>query len=111
MRFVGVAIVACIVGFGVGLLIGRQFPAHGYQKYGETRYMLDSATGKLCDPFKDPKETGNPFDHAFDPNTPKDANGFPVAKDAPSSSADPFAAYGGHEIKPPASNYPPACGK
>jgi hypothetical protein len=73
MRLVGVALVACIVGLGFGLLIGRHFPAHGYQKYGETRYLLDSATGKLCDPFKDPK---NPV------------------------TVDPFAAFGGKQTSP-----------
>ena len=91
MRVIGIAIIACIVGFGFGLLVGRQFPAHGYQKYGETRYLLDSSAGKLCDPFKDPKETDNIFDHAFDPSykPQTDANGLPI-------------------VKP---DYPPACGK
>ena len=78
MRFVGIAIIACIVGFGFGLLVGRHFPDHSYQKYGETRYLLDSAAGKLCDPFKDPKETNYIFDHAVDPSAPKNAEGFQI---------------------------------
>jgi hypothetical protein len=89
----------CLVGFGSGLLVGRHYPAHSYQKYGETRFMLDTATGKLCDPFKDPN--ANPID-------------------AQSTKPDPFAAYGGHAIdsKPSTdlseiwkATYPPACGK
>ena len=108
MRFVGIAIIACIVGFGFGLFIGRHYPAHGFQKFGESRFVLDSATGRVCDPFKDTKASTNIFDQGS--TGAKDANGFPIVKDAPSSSVDPFAAYGGHEIKP-ASNYPPACGK
>jgi hypothetical protein len=85
MRFIGIAIIACIVGFGVGLLIGRQFPAYRYQKYGETRYLLDSSNGKLCDPFKDPSDLAN----LMDSTGPKDANGFQITRPA----------------------YPPPCGK
>jgi hypothetical protein len=40
---------AVAAGFGSGLLIGRQFPAHHYERFGETRYLLDSTTGKVCD--------------------------------------------------------------
>jgi hypothetical protein len=43
---------ACIVGFGSGLLVGRQFPAHHYERFGNSSYLLDPATGKVCDPFK-----------------------------------------------------------
>ena len=54
--FVGIVVVTCGAGFGSGLLVGRRYPTHSFQKYGETRYLLDPATGRICDPFKDPSE-------------------------------------------------------
>jgi hypothetical protein len=39
------------VGVGSGILIGRQFPAHRFEQFGNTRYLVDSATGKICEPF------------------------------------------------------------
>lgn len=69
------------VGFGSGLLIGRQYPAHRFERFGESRFLLDPTTGLVCDPFKDPKASTNPFDHAFDSSTaPKDANGFSIVQ-------------------------------
>jgi len=111
--FVGVVLAACGAGFGTGLLVGRQFPSHRFERFGETRYLLDATTGKVCDPFKDPNASTNPFDHLTDQNGPS------TAKRPSDSSSDPFAAYGGHVITPPpglvlgspASSYPPACGK
>ena len=47
------------VGFGSGLLVGRQFPSHRFERFGESRYLMEPATGRVCDPFKDPKE--DPF--------------------------------------------------
>jgi hypothetical protein len=68
--FLAVVVIAWVVGFGPGLLIGRHYPARSFQKFGETRYLLDPATGRVCDPFKDPKE--DPFaQFAVDPNTGK----------------------------------------
>ena len=58
-----------LLSFGSGLLVGRQFPSRRFERFGESHYLMEPATGKVCDPFKDPKETGNPFAHAFDPNT------------------------------------------
>lgn len=84
------------VGFGSGLLVGRQFPAHRFERFGESWYVLDATTGKVCNPFKDPNASTNPFDQTLPNNQP--------------SGSDPFAPYGGHEVKP-APNYPPACGK
>lgn len=48
-------IAAAVVALGFGFLAGRQFPAHHYQKYGETRFLLDTSTGALCDPVPPPK--------------------------------------------------------
>lgn len=35
--------------FGSGLLVGRQFPAHHYEKIPESPYLFDSSTGHVCD--------------------------------------------------------------
>jgi len=45
--FVSVILGAGVVGFGSGLLVGRQFPAHRYEKFGNTSYLLDPTTGKV----------------------------------------------------------------
>lgn len=74
MRSLAVAgIIGVVFGFGCGVLTGRQFPAHHFERFGESRYLLDSATGKVCDPMRDPK--ANPIDE-------KDANGFTIVKPA-----------------------------
>lgn len=92
--FVAIVLLACGVGFGSGLLLGRRFPSRNFQKFGESRFVLDSTTGKVCDPFKDPKESSNIFDHAFDhtdtvPKNPVDQSLSDIWK----------------------TPYPPACGK
>jgi hypothetical protein len=105
MQFTGKAGIAVIVsltlgvtavGFGSGLLVGRQFSTHRFERFGESWYVLDATTGKVCNPLKDPNAPTNPFDQALPNNQP--------------SGSDPFAPYGGHEVKP-APNYPPPCGK
>jgi hypothetical protein len=54
---------AVAVALGVGFLAGRQLPAHHYQRFGESRFLLDTATGKVCDPMKNPPTlTPNPKD-------------------------------------------------
>jgi hypothetical protein len=35
--------------FGSGLLVGRQFPAHHYEKIPESPFLFDSSTGHVCD--------------------------------------------------------------
>ncbi|HKD83972.1 MAG TPA: hypothetical protein VKB58_04425 [Terriglobales bacterium] len=58
---------AVAVALGVGFLSGRQFPAHHYQKFGESRFLLDTATGLVCDPLKQrPINPKDPF-AIFDP--------------------------------------------
>jgi hypothetical protein len=112
--FVLIVSVACGAGFGSGLLIGRQYPAHHFVRFGNSSYLLDPTTGKVCNPFKSPKETANIIDRASGASNPApayDANGFQIVKNPADASPDPFAAYGGHEIKPAQPDYPPACGK
>jgi hypothetical protein len=36
--------------FIAGALVGRQFPAHRYERFGSTFYVLDVTTGIICDP-------------------------------------------------------------
>ncbi len=89
--FVALVSLAIVIGFGFGLFVGRQFPAHRFERLGESWYVLDTTTGKVCNPFKDPNASTNIIDQALNPNAPKDANGFPIVTPAP--------------------NYPPPCGK
>jgi hypothetical protein len=57
-----------LVGFGSGFLAGRAFPAHHYQRFGETQYLLDSSTGRVCDPLK--VVMANPLDQALTDKAP-----------------------------------------
>jgi hypothetical protein len=49
MLFVAIVIVACGAGFGSGLLIGRQYPAHHFEKMENSHYLYDTSTGHVCD--------------------------------------------------------------
>jgi hypothetical protein len=91
---VAVGVIGLLLGFGGGVLTGRLFPTHHFERYGESRYLLDSATGRVCDPMRNPN--ANPLDEAL--KTPQ-----------ADSKDDPFAAYGGHLVQPTFT--PPACGK
>jgi hypothetical protein len=76
--FAGIVAVSCGVGFGSGLLVGRQFPQRHYERMGETHYLLDSATGKVCDLSINPNQ---PFSDLVDTGK-KDANGFSIVSTA-----------------------------
>ena len=39
-------LVAALIGF----YLGRAYPAHRYQQFGQTRYLFDEARGRICDP-------------------------------------------------------------
>ena len=90
--FVLLVLGAIGLGFGSGLLIGRQLPAHRFERFGESWYVLDSTTGKVCNPLKDPNANPTDLSDLFPPNKPATIpDGFQIVK--------------------PASNYPPACSK
>ncbi len=72
--FILLLVVAAAVGFGSGLLVGRQFPAHRFERMGESWYMMDATTGKVCNPFKDPNTPTNPIDQALTNNQPNTPN-------------------------------------
>ena len=90
---------SCAVGLGLGLIVGRNYPAHVFQKYGETRFLLESTTGKLCAPFRDP--SANPADLS-DLFPPKDASSGQIAAKSPTDQTL------SNIWKSP---YPPACVK
>jgi hypothetical protein len=87
--FVLSVLAAIGVGFGSGLLVGRQFPAHHYERFGETLYLFDPTTGKVCNPFKDPKDPFAAYGGHETSDGTRDENGFQIVKPAP--------------------NYPPPC--
>lgn len=73
-------IAACVIAvlFGSGFFVGRQFPRHHFQRFGESPYLFDTSTGRPCSMLrtvtinvdtssdtKDPKTGGNIFDQAF----------------------------------------------
>ena len=64
--FVAVVLISCGAGFGSGLFVGRQFPAHHFERFGDTSYLLDSATGKVCvlATFDNLKDAANSSQHS-----------------------------------------------
>jgi hypothetical protein len=69
--FVLILLNACAIGFGSGLLIGRQFPAHHYEHMQEgSHYLYDANTGHVCDFWPVTPNTPNPIDKAFTPSKP-----------------------------------------
>jgi hypothetical protein len=38
-----------VIGFGSGFLVGRQFPAHHFEKMENSHYLYDTSTGHVCD--------------------------------------------------------------
>ena len=43
-------LVVVLLVFGLGLALGRQFPAHHYQLYQDGGAVFDTTTGKACWP-------------------------------------------------------------
>jgi hypothetical protein len=54
-----VAVVFC----GLGFYLGRLYPAHNYQRFGQSRYLFDTKTGKFCTMVV----PTNPIDDALGP--------------------------------------------
>ncbi len=46
----------CVLVFGAGFLLGRKFPARHYDKYGSGPLLVNSSTGKICNPLKSAQE-------------------------------------------------------
>ena len=44
--------------FCAGLLVGRQFPAHHYERFGTSVYLYDTSTGRVCT-IKHPQSMGD----------------------------------------------------
>jgi hypothetical protein len=75
---------ASILLFGAGVLVGRNFPIHNFEKLPNSSYLLDSSTGKICyidfpnpiDPSDNSIEEGMRI--ANDDNAAKAKLSFPV---------------------------------
>jgi hypothetical protein len=52
-QIVASCVICAGLAFGGGLLVGRQFPAHHYERLGQTAFLYDTTSGKTCNPFKD----------------------------------------------------------
>jgi hypothetical protein len=48
----GLILVACLLVFAFGVVVGREFPAHHYERFGESAFLYDSTTGRMCNPYK-----------------------------------------------------------
>jgi hypothetical protein len=99
MRSLLIASAVAVLAFGAGLLTGRQFPAHHYQRFGESKYLYDVSTGKVCAPFKTP-------------TIEQDANGVEIAKPVPNpfdsiGATNPLDSIGAKQPD----NSPPTCGE
>jgi hypothetical protein len=47
--YITVIAVVCVMGFGSGFFVGRQFPAHRFEKIENSHYLYDTSTGHVCD--------------------------------------------------------------
>ena len=69
--------------FSAGLLIGREIPAHHFERFGNTGYLFDASSGYIC--------------NATNPALPDPWDKYAVP--APAAN-DPFVPYGGHAVDP-----------
>jgi len=64
-----IAALLCVLVFAAGFFIGHEFPARHYDKYGSGPLLVDSSTGKICNPLKLAQEAarkaGDKSDAAF----------------------------------------------
>jgi hypothetical protein len=76
-RFVWIAALAIgLLMFGSGFVVGRRFPAHYYQRFGDGPLLYDTATGRICTIFK----KTNLFDEGLKDKPSKDGLGFPIVQ-------------------------------
>jgi hypothetical protein len=76
------ATLVAALSFGICVTVGRQFPVHHYQRFGESNFLFDPATGKMCNPFRNPQvEASNTIDWAITGSV--DKNGYPIVKTPP----------------------------
>jgi hypothetical protein len=50
------------IAFLFGFFVGRRFPPHHYVRYERGGLLVDTATGKLCDPIPRPGAPFPPYD-------------------------------------------------
>lgn len=46
--FGAIIAIVCMTGFGSGVLVGRQFPVHHFEKMQNAPYLYDTSTGRVC---------------------------------------------------------------
>jgi len=73
------AVLAAVWLFGAGFLLGREIPAHRYERLGNSNYLLDVSTGSVCNAFG----SSDPFAPYGGRAVEKDANGFDLANQNP----------------------------
>lgn len=59
----------CAICFGSGLMVGRQFPTHRFEKMANSHYLYDTTTGRVCDFWPSPATTNNPIDQIWAANS------------------------------------------
>ena len=47
----------CVLVFAAGFFLGRAFPPRHYDRYGNGPLLVNSSTGKICNPFKSTQES------------------------------------------------------
>ena len=85
-----------LLGFGLGMLTGRQFPVHHFQRFDGTPLLFDNTNGKVCKALK---------------SQAVDALGFPVVEPTnPDGARATENIFDKAFLKPQPSDYP-TCGE
>jgi hypothetical protein len=76
-----------VLAFSGGLLVGRQYPAHHYERFGASALLLDTSSGRVCDPFL----KSQPSVKAADPQSsdPWEAAAAKLEKESPTPPCKP----------------------
>jgi hypothetical protein len=102
--WIAVGVLCAAYLFAAGLLIGREMPAHHFERFGNSAYLFDSSSGDVCKAIAGQNDVVSNLPPGFvpaDPNGPKDANGFPIVQSAnpidkslaAQGSSDPWDKY------------------